>query len=184
MNNCIKPRTRYFSFSSLDIKDFPKSLRNEVVDNYCGDDAAMQAYNLFELVRTHTHNELIPEPCFVDEGTDFDKEGVYYAYIISTGFTMNRQWIMVKLLLEYDKIRIVFIPARMSHPKYKQMLNSFGCTILSYNRRIVKITVSLYTDRNGEERTSLDDIAPVTEKERQIIYFAAEKFCNSTGGDF
>lgn len=184
MNNCIKPRTRYFSFSSLDIKDFPKSLRNEVVDNYCGDDAAVQAYSLFELVRTRTHKELLPPPGFMDEGTDFEEEGVYYGYIISASMSKNRQWIKVKLLLEFDKVRIIFIPASMSHPKYKQMLNSLGCSILSYNRRLIKITVSFYTDRNGVERMSLDKIEPVTEQERQIIYCAAEKLCNSTGGDF
>lgn len=173
----LKPAKRYFGFSALDLNDFPKSLRKEVVDNYCGDDAAVQAYNLFELVKSRAHKDLIPHPCFVDESSDFDESGVYYGYIISATLTRNRKWIKVKLLLEFDTVRIVFLPANMDHPKYQQILYSLGCSIHSYTRQIVKLTVRVYIDRKGDEKTYIDKVEPVTAQEKQIIYCAAEKLC-------
>lgn len=106
-----------FSNSKLNASDFPEHIRNAVLENYCGDDAALQGFDILEYVRSRTHYELKPNPNFVDEDTKFDNSGVYYGYILSCDVSNSRKWNVVKVLLAFDTVRIIFIPTNSSDPK-------------------------------------------------------------------
>ena len=43
-----------FSNSKLNVSDFPEHIRDAVLENYCGDDAALQGCEILEYVSSHS----------------------------------------------------------------------------------------------------------------------------------
>lgn len=163
-----------FSNSKLNVSDFPEHIRDAVLENYCGDDAALQGCEILEYVSSHSRYELKPNPNFVDEDTQFDDSGVYYGYILSCDVSKNRKWNIVKVLLAFDTVRIIFIPTSSSDPKNLEISRLFGCSIGGCIGKTVKLTVKNVEYSTDDVRSFVNKIEPITAQEREIIYCAAD----------
>ena len=163
-----------FDTSKLNVFDFPENIKEFAKANYCGDNAAIQGYGIFEYTRERTHNSLFPHPNFVDEDTAFDESGIYYGYVLSCDVSKNRKWYKVKVLLSFDTVRIIFVSTNIQDPKALEIHEKFGCSVSNCVRKIVKLTVK-NIDYGDDVKSFVNKFEPVSNQEKQMLYFAGPK---------
>ena len=160
--------------SKLTLNNFPENLRDEVKNNYVGDKAALQAYELFKFVESYSFNSLKSETRYADEESQYDESGIYYGYFIDMIISKDKKWIVIKLLVSSYEKKTLFISNNVNDKKYKDIINGFKCPIDSCFGKYFKITVNNKDYGNGNIKSFVNKIEPLTACEKEIINHAGK----------
>lgn len=160
--------------SKLVLNNFPENLRDEVKNNYVGDKAVLQAYELFKFVESYSFNGLVSETRYADEESQYEESGIYYGFFIDMRVSKDKKWIVIKLLVSSDEKKVLFISNNVNDTKYIDIINGFKCPIGSCFGKYFKLTVNNKDYGNGDIKSFVNKIEPLTPCEKEIINHAGK----------
>ena len=95
-------------------------------------------------------------------------------YIRIDRISKDKKWIVIKLLVSSDEKKVLFISNNVNDTKYIDIINGFKCPIGSCFGKYFRLTVNNKDYGNGDIKSFVNKIEPLTPCEKEIINHAGK----------